>query len=159
MTYIDIYEIHSSQNKLINIYENVIHLCKNVQENIYCIINYSNQRFNIQKFVTANSIEKIHYLIDDTKIIIPEYLPNSIKDDFELKDEIFNIFEEAKYNSCFSSLSLNKTMTNINSTFNIRRFYNFWIQDNPEYKNDERSRVTEWLNDILGLFDVYLSSL
>ena len=50
-------------------------------------------------------------------------------------------------------------MTNVNTTFNIRSIHNFWMQDNPEYKNDKRSRATEWLNDILGLFDVYLSSL
>ena len=50
-------------------------------------------------------------------------------------------------------------MTNLNTTFNIRSFYNFWIQDSPEYKHDKRSRATESLNDILGVFDVYLSSL
>ena len=50
-------------------------------------------------------------------------------------------------------------MTNLNTTFNTRSFYNFWIQGSPEYKNDKRSKSTESLNDILGLFDVYLSSL
>ena len=50
-------------------------------------------------------------------------------------------------------------MTNLNTTFNIRSFYNFWIQDSPEYKNDKRSRATESLNDIHDSFDVYLSSL
>ena len=46
----------------------------------------------------------------------------------------------------------------LNATFNIRSYYNFWIQDSPEYKDDERSRATESLNDILGLFDVPINS-
>ena len=81
MTYVDIYEILSFENKLINIHENAIHFSKNFQKNKYCIRNYINQRFNSQKYITANLIEKIHYLFNDTKIFIPEYLPNSIKDD------------------------------------------------------------------------------
>ena len=39
-------------------------------------------------------------------------------------------------------------MKNLNTTFNIRSFYIFWIQDSPEYKNDKRFRATESLNDI-----------
>ena len=43
MNYIDIYEIHSLQSKLINIYENATHSFKSVQENIYGIRKYSNK--------------------------------------------------------------------------------------------------------------------
>ena len=44
-----------------------------VQKNIYCIRNYSKKRFDRQKLITANLIEKIHYLFNETKIIIPEF--------------------------------------------------------------------------------------
>ena len=50
-------------------------------------------------------------------------------------------------------------MKNLSTIFNIIGIYNFWIQEHPEYKNEKRSRVIEWLNDILDLFDIYLSSL
>ena len=136
--------------------ENAIHFCKNVQENIYCIKEYSNKRSNSQKFKTANLIEKIYYLFNDTKIIILKYLPHFIKDHFELEGEIFNIFKDAKYNSYLSSRPLNNTTTNFNTTFNVISIHNFWIQDYPEYKNDKKSRAIEWLNDILGLFYKYL---
>ena len=49
MTYIDNYKILSFQNKLIIIYENAIHFCKNIQENTHCIDNYINRTFNRQK--------------------------------------------------------------------------------------------------------------
>ena len=75
------------------------------------------------------------------------------------KEEIINIFKEAKHNLYLSSYPLNKTIANLNTTFNIRNIYNFRIQDNVVYENDKRFRATEWLNDILGLFYVYLSSL
>ena len=153
ISYLDIYKILNMQSSLIEIYKNAIHFFKNIQENIYCIKEYSNKRFNSQKFKTVNLIEKIHYLFNDTKIIIPKYLPNFIKDDFELEGEIINIFKDTKYNSYLSSHLLNNTMTNLNSTFNIISIYNFWIQNYPEYKNDQKSRAIEWLNDILGLFD------
>ena len=153
ISYLDIYKILNMQSSLIEIYKNAIHFCKNIQENIYCIKEYSNKRFNSQKFKTANLIEKIHYLFNDTKIIIPKYLPNFLKDDFELEGEIINSFKDTKYNSYLSSHPLNNTMTNLKSTFNIISIYNFWIQNYPEYKNDKKSTAIEWLNYILGLLD------
>ena len=50
-------------------------------------------------------------------------------------------------------------MTNLSTTFNIISIYNFWMQEYPEYRNEKRSRVKEWLYDILDLLEVYLSSL
>ena len=73
----------------------------------------------------------------------------------ELEEEIINIFEEAKYYSHLSSHPLNRTLTDLNTTFNIINVYNFWIQDYPEYKSDKISRAKEWLNDILSLLDDY----
>ena len=73
----------------------------------------------------------------------------------ELKEEITNIFKEAKYYSYLSPHPLNKTLTDLNTTFNIISVYNFWIQDYPEYRNHKISRAKEWLDDILSLFDDY----
>ena len=93
MFYLDMYKILNLQSLLINIYESAIHFCKNIQKDNYCIGNYSNKRFDIQKLKTGNWIEKMYYLFNDTKTIIPKFLPNIIKDEFELEKEITsNIF-------------------------------------------------------------------
>ena len=68
--YTDIYKILSFQNKLITIYENAIHLCKNMQENTHCIGNYINRRFNSQKLKTGNLNIKFKFLIIQKLIII-----------------------------------------------------------------------------------------
>ena len=94
MSYLDMYKILNLQSSLINIYESAIHFCKNIQENNYCIGNYSNKKFDSQKLKTANLIEKMYYLFNDTKTIIPKFLPNIIKDEFELEEEITsNMFQ------------------------------------------------------------------
>ena len=98
ISYLDKYKIFNLQNSLFSIYENAIHFCKTDQKNINCIRNYSNRRFNSQKFKKGNSIEKIQYLCNDIKIIIPKFLSNSIKDDFELEEDITNISQGAKNN-------------------------------------------------------------
>ena len=59
MTYIGIYKILRFQNKLIDICENAIHFCKNIQENAHYIGNYINRRFNSQKLKTGNLNIKI----------------------------------------------------------------------------------------------------
>ena len=81
MSYLDIYEILNMQNSLVQIYKNAIDFCRNIQENIYCIKDYSHKRFISQKLRTANLIEKIYYLFNDIKIIVPKFLPNFIKND------------------------------------------------------------------------------
>ena len=92
MSYLDIYKILNLQSSLIDIYENAIYFCKNIQKNTYCIGNFSNRRFNSQKLKTGNLIEKID-LFNDTKTITSKFLPNSIKDYFKLEEEITsNIF-------------------------------------------------------------------
>ena len=142
MSYLDRYNILNLQISLINIYESAIHFCKNIQEDYYCIWNYSNIRFDSQKLKTGNLIERIYYLFNDTKTIIPKFLPNIIKDEFGLEKEITaNIFHGAKQNVYLSPHPLDKTMTNLSTTFNIIGIYNFCIQEYPEHKSEKRSRV------------------
>ena len=70
MTYIDIYEILSFQNKLFTIYENVIHFCKNIQKKIQCIGNSINRRFNSQTLETGNLNIKFKFILFQKLIII-----------------------------------------------------------------------------------------
>ena len=160
MTYLDIYKIFSFQNKLVNIHQNAIDFCKSVQESNYCVKRDNNKRFENQKLKIKNLIEKIYYLFNDTKIIFPKLLRNFTEKNLESEEKtIANTFQWEKNKTHLYKHTLMKAIIEFGTTLDTISVYNFWIQDFPDLKNSKTTQMTEWLDDILEMFNFYFSTL